>query len=195
MAFGNHASGARLHSSTPATEARSTPLSPRVSSPIFSSADRGAAAPSALSSGFQNSSSSVRKPVSGTGCSSNRRKRACPRRCARRRRSSPVITRFELPTRWKLPPGLSCCAWPRGTSTSTNGRPSSSSRRKMPGRTGGRMASVQTSTSSRSNSSICARDIPCTSPASVTPHSSTPPSVLAKAAISSARSSRRGPRG
>ena len=50
---------AGLHSSTPATVARLTPFSPLDNNPIFSSADGGSAAPSALSRGFHSDSSRV----------------------------------------------------------------------------------------------------------------------------------------
>ena len=54
------------------------------------------------------------------------------------------------------------------------------------------MASVLISTRKESRASICARDMPMTSPPSVTPASTTPPAPLAKAAISAAQSPRIG---
>ena len=54
------------------------------------------------------------------------------------------------------------------------------------------MESEHTSMISVSRASICSRDIPSTSPESVTPHSNTPPFALAKAVISSAQLSRLG---
>ena len=100
---------------------------------------------SALTRGFQRASSRVPNPVPSTGCLSNHRKLACPRLCARRKGSSLVILLFVLPTRMKLPPGLSCCAWPSGISTNRNALPSEVSLRKILTLTGGRMESVQTS--------------------------------------------------
>ena len=97
--LGSRSSGFRVHSNTPVTVARMTPASSGARSASFSSAASGFAAPSALSRGRHRDSSSVRKPVFGTVCSSNQRNRACPRLCAKRNRSSFVIFRFEAPTR------------------------------------------------------------------------------------------------
>lgn len=56
----------------------------------------------------------------------------------------------------------------------------------------GSTASVPASTNSRLTAASCSRDIPRIRPSSETPQRSTPPLALAKAAISSARSSGRG---
>ena len=188
-AFGSHCSGALLQTRMPATVARLTPCSSGASNSIFLRPVSGLRAASALNRGFQRFSSSVRKPVSGTGCSSNSENGACPRSCARRSNSSPVIFCFEAPARTYAPSELACGNSPLGTRTHRKSLCSGDICCDMPILTGG-FRSADRSVRIWHRFFDCFGDMSCTSPSSVTPKSKFPPSALAKATISLAQSVR-----
>ena len=121
-------------------------------------------------------------------------------RCWRRRASSSVfIVRFELPTRRRKPEGLRCTNRLRGTTIrrAGSGAPPgpASSMRWIEASSGGSSESSMISATNRSTTSSCSSGMPVTSRVrSLTPRTSVPPRVLAKAAISSASAFRSGPR-